>query len=226
MRKQHPSYKKALLLEYLTIGWNVFEGLSSVLVGVLTGSVSLFAYGLESSVEVFASSLVVWELKGTNEAPRAKSPRFLSENASFQVSFIRGLRDHGFRLAENKKREETALKLIGFAYLIVSAYIFIDASTSLLEGHHPDRSFLGIILMIITVIAMGSLGLAKKTVGKKLGSSTVLADARFTLVDAALSGTVLIGLLFNTLFGWWWMDQAMALFLAGVAFREGVKEIF
>lgn len=183
--------KRALLLEYLTITWNIFEGLSSVLVGVLTGSVSLFAYGLESSIEVFASSLVVWELKGID-----------------------------------KNREKTALKLIGLAYLLVSAYIFIDASLSLLQGHHPDRSFLGIILMIISAIIMLSLGLSKKSVGRKLGSQTVLADAKFTLIDAALSTTVLVGLLFNTLFGWWWMDQAMALFLSGVAFREGIKEIF
>ena len=182
--------KKALLLEYLTISWNVFEGLSSILVGVLTGSVSLFAYGLESSIEVFASSLVVWELKGTD-----------------------------------KKREKIALRLIGFAYLVVSVYIFIDASISLLKGHHPDKSFLGIILMIITAIVMILLALAKKSVGEKMGSLTVLADAKFTLIDAALSATVLIGLLFNTLLGWWWMDQAMALFLSGVAFREGIKEI-
>lgn len=184
-------YKKALLLEYLTIGWNVFEGLSSVLVGILVGSVSLFAYGLESSIEVFASSVVVWELRGTDP-----------------------------------KRERLALKMIGFAYLVVSAYIFFDASQSLLAGHHPERSFLGIILMVITAIAMGGLGLFKRDVGNKLGSQTVLADAKFTLIDASLAGTVLVGLIFNTAFGWWWMDQAMALFLSGVAFRKGVKEIF
>lgn len=183
-------YKRALSLEYATIGWNIFEGLSSVVVGILTGSVSLFAYGLESSVEVFSSSVVVWELKGTE-----------------------------------KGREERALKLIGIAYLVVSAYVFFDASKSLLEGHHPERSFLGIILMIITALVMGGLGFSKRSVGKKLASSTVLADAKFTLVDAALATTVLVGLLFNTLFGWWWMDQAMALFLSGVAFREGLREL-
>ncbi len=188
---QSPNFKKALLLEYLTIIWNVFEGISSVLVGIFTGSVSLFAYGLESSIEVFASCLVVWELKGTD-------PR----------------------------REKVALKLIGVAYLLVSVYIFIDASISLLQKHHPDRSFLGIMLMIITVIAMGYLGWSKKKVGEKLGSNTVLADAKFTLIDASLASTVLIGLVLNTLFGWWWTDQAMALFLSGVAFREGIREIF
>ncbi len=186
----NPLFKKALLLEYLTIAWNIFEGISSVLVAVMTGSVSLFAYGLESSVEVFASSVVVWELTGAG-----------------------------------KGREKKALKMIGYAYLVVSAYIFFDASRSLFAGHHAERSFLGVALMAITALIMLSLGIGKRIVGTKLKSSTVLADAKFTLIDAMLSTTVLVGLLFNALFGWWWTDQALALFLAGAAFREGIKEI-
>ena len=186
----NPLFKKALFLEYLTIIWNIFEGISSVVVGVMSGSVSLFAYGLESSIEVFASSVVVWELKGSG-----------------------------------KGREKRALKMIGYAYLVVSAYIFFDASRSLFEGHHSDRSFLGVILMAISALIMLSLGVGKRVVGKKLKSLTVLADAKFTLIDAMLSTTVLVGLLLNALFGWWWTDQALALFLAGAAFREGIKEI-
>lgn len=188
--QQNPNYKKALILEYLTIGWNVFEGVSSVSIGFLTGSVSLFAYGLESSIEVFASSLVVWELKGIG-----------------------------------KNREKIALKFIGLAYLLVSAYIFVHAARNFLVGNHPESTFWGIVLMIVTAVVMVTLGLAKKAVGEKLGSLTVLADAKFTLIDAALSVSVLLGLLFNTLLGWWWTDLAMAMFLSGVAFREGMREI-
>lgn len=161
-----------------------------MILGLIIGSVSLFAYGLESSVEVFASSIVVWELKG-----------------------------------RDKKRERYALKLIGVAYLVVSTYVFVDASRSLFEGTRAVSSSLGVILMAITALVMGGLGISKRIVGGKLGSKTVLADAKFTLIDGALSTTVLFGLLFNILFGWWWMDQAMALFIAGAAFREGVKEI-
>ncbi len=190
VNKQSPFYKKALFLEYLTIGWNVFEGVASMILGFIIGSVSLFAYGLESSVEVFASSVVVWELKSSS-----------------------------------KKRERYALKLIGVAYLVVSTYVFVDASRSLFEGTHAQISSLGIALMAITALVMGGLGIAKRIVGKKLGSKTVLADAKFTLIDGTLSATVLFGLLFNALFGWWWMDQAMALFIAGAAFREGTKEL-
>jgi divalent metal cation (Fe/Co/Zn/Cd) transporter len=184
-------HKKALLYEYITIAWNVFEGIVCVTIGIFSGSVVLIAYGLESSVEVFASSLVVWDLKG-----------------------------------RSKKREKLALKLIGGAYFIVSLYIFIDAAKSLLAGNHPDKSLTGIVFIIATVIMMMILGFSKKTIGTQMKSETVLADAKFTLIDGALAGTVLIGLALNALFGWWWADQAMALFLSGVAFREGLKEFF
>src|SRR5690348_9836458 len=103
----HPLHKRALLLEYLTIAWNIFEGITSVILGLLTGSIALVAYGLESSVEVFSSSVVVWQLKSSHT-----------------------------------KHERIALKLIGYAYLVVSAYIFINAIQSILAEHHPDRSIL------------------------------------------------------------------------------------
>lgn len=187
---QSQLHKRALLLEYLTVTWNVFEGIVCMLIGLTSGSVSLFAYGLESNVEVFSSAVTIWELKETS-----------------------------------KGREKKALRMIGIAYLVVSAYVFIDAAKSLFEGHHPQRTLSGIIFMILTIIAMLSLGLLKRSVGNKIKNAVVLADANFTLIDAALSGTVLIGLIMNALLGWWWIDQALALFLAGAAFREGLKEL-
>jgi divalent metal cation (Fe/Co/Zn/Cd) transporter len=183
-------YKKALWYEYLTIVWNIFEGVICILIGFFTGSVVLVAYGLESGVEVFASSVVVWDLKGIG-----------------------------------KKREKRALKFIGFAYLIVSAYIFIDAAASIVKGDRPEKTLFGIFFIIITVLVMLFLGIRKRSIGRQMKSETVLADAKFTLIDGALAGTVLVGLVLNALFGWWWADQAMALFLSGVAFREGLKEL-
>ncbi len=184
-------FKKAFILEYLTIGWNIFEGISSIVLGIITGSVSLVAYGLESSIEVFSAGVTVWSLKGMN-----------------------------------KEREKLALKMIGVAYLVVSAYIFIDAGQSLFANHHATPSFFAVFFVVFLASAMAVLGILKRNVGLQMKNDVVLADAKFTLIDSALSATVLIGLIFNALFGWWWMDQATALFLSGVAFREGLRELF
>ena len=60
--------RRALRLEYVTIAWNVFEGLAALIAGLIAGSVALVAFGLDSSVEVFASAVVVWELRGIDRA--------------------------------------------------------------------------------------------------------------------------------------------------------------
>jgi divalent metal cation (Fe/Co/Zn/Cd) transporter len=152
--------------------------------------VSLFAYGLESGVEIFASAVVVLQLKN------------------------------------NTVKEQLALKLIGGAYIIVSVYIFSDAAKSLLTHNHSQRSFLGIIILIITICGMLWLGFSKLRIGQKMGSISILADAKFTLIDAILAAIVIFGLLANALLGWWWSDPVMALFLSGVAFHEGMKDLF
>jgi divalent metal cation (Fe/Co/Zn/Cd) transporter len=65
MTKKHNSTNstKVLFLEYITIAWNIVEGLVAVSVGAATGSVALVAFGLESGIEVFSSGVVVWQLK-------------------------------------------------------------------------------------------------------------------------------------------------------------------
>lgn len=188
---KHRLLTKALFFEYLTIAWNVLEGIVCIAIGFLSGSVALLAYGLESGIEVFASSVVVWDLKG-----------------------------------KEKKREKIALKFIGIAYFIVSLYISVEALVSLLSQKHPDTSLPGIIFVILTIGVMVSLGIVKKNIGNKMRSETVLADAKFTLIDGGLAGAVLLGLLLNAIFGWWWADQVMAFFLAVVALKEGIAEFF
>ncbi|MBJ7597947.1 MAG: hypothetical protein JF922_07650, partial [Candidatus Dormibacteraeota bacterium] len=41
------------------------------------------------------------------------------------------------------------------------------------------------------------------------------------LLCAYLAGAVLVGLLGNSLWGWWWLDPVAGLLVAAVAIREG-----
>lgn len=180
--------RRAFLLEYATIAWNLFEGGASVAAGILAGSVALVAFGLDSMVEVFASAVVVWQMHGANE-----------------------------------ERETLALKLIGGAYLAVSLYVLQEAVRSLIAHHRADASPWGIALLCGTVAVMLLLALGKQRTGTRLRSATVLADARFSLIDAALAATVLVGLVLNAFAGWWWADQSLALAIAVLAAREGLE---
>jgi divalent metal cation (Fe/Co/Zn/Cd) transporter len=58
---------RALRLEYLTIGWNAIEAAVAVSAGIAAGSIALVGFGLDSLIEVFAASVVVWQLRGASE---------------------------------------------------------------------------------------------------------------------------------------------------------------
>jgi divalent metal cation (Fe/Co/Zn/Cd) transporter len=53
-----------LWLEYATFGWNIAGTIILLIAAVRTGSAALAGFGLDSAIEIFASIVVVWQLKG------------------------------------------------------------------------------------------------------------------------------------------------------------------
>jgi hypothetical protein len=49
-------------LEYFTVGYNCFEGVVSVVAGLIAGSVSLVGFGLDSLIEVMSGAALLWRL--------------------------------------------------------------------------------------------------------------------------------------------------------------------
>jgi divalent metal cation (Fe/Co/Zn/Cd) transporter len=63
--------RRGLWLEYVTLGWNVV-GTAVVLVAAMqAGSAALTGFGLDSLIEIFASVVVVWQLKGVERGRKA-----------------------------------------------------------------------------------------------------------------------------------------------------------
>lgn len=54
--------RRARLLAWLTIGWNLVEGVVAIGAGIAAGSLALVGFGLDSFVEVFAGGVVLWHL--------------------------------------------------------------------------------------------------------------------------------------------------------------------
>jgi divalent metal cation (Fe/Co/Zn/Cd) transporter len=64
--------RQAQRLEWVTIGWNTGEFGITLALGLAARSLALVAYGLESCVEIFASLIVVWHLRGTGSERRTR----------------------------------------------------------------------------------------------------------------------------------------------------------
>jgi len=56
--------RRGLWLEYATLGWNVIGTVIVLIAAVRAGSAALAGFGLDSAIEIFASVVVVWQLKG------------------------------------------------------------------------------------------------------------------------------------------------------------------
>ena len=119
--------------------------------------------------------------------------------------------------------ERRAQRLVAASYFVLVAYIAIEAMRTLVDGDHPDASWVGIGLAAVTAPTMPLLARAKRSVGRQLGSGATVSEAAQNMICAYLSVALLAGLLLNAVLGWWWADPAAALVIAGVAGREGVE---
>lgn len=78
--------RRGLLLEYITLGWNVVGTVVVVVAAWAAHSVALAGFGLDSLIEIFASVVVVWQLTGTGAQRERQALRFIGL-AFFALAF-------------------------------------------------------------------------------------------------------------------------------------------
>lgn len=187
--------QRGLRLEYLTVGWNIFEGLVAIVAGVLSGSVALVAFGVDSFVEIISGLVLIWRL-------RTEDRGAFDEDALERI-------------------ERRAELLVGVAFMVLAAYVAFESFRTLLAAEAPEASPVGIVLTTVSILLMLWLAKAKRETGEALGSRALIADSRQTRACWYLSAVALAGLALNALLGWWWADPVAALAIAVLLVREG-----
>lgn len=125
----------------------------------------------------------------------------------------------------DESRERLAHKLVGISFLLLALYVAFEAGRSLLRHEEPETSVVGIVLSIISLIVMPLLARAKRRVAAEIDSRALYADSRQTDICAYLSAILLVGLLLNALFGWWWADPVAALCMLPLILRAGMEAL-
>jgi divalent metal cation (Fe/Co/Zn/Cd) transporter len=126
-----------------------------------------------------------------------------------------------FSGSDPQARERTALKVIAVSFFALAAYVTFESWLSLLQGERAEHSTVGIVLAAVSLLVMPGLSYAQRRAGRELGSASAVADSKQTLLCTYLSAVLLVGLVVNSLFGWWWADALAALVIAAVAVKEG-----
>jgi len=60
--------RRGMMLEWITLAWNVVGVVVLAITAYLAASVALVGFGLDSLIEIGASTVVLWELSGTGQA--------------------------------------------------------------------------------------------------------------------------------------------------------------
>jgi divalent metal cation (Fe/Co/Zn/Cd) transporter len=188
-------HKKALNLSYFTVGYNIIEGIVSILAASLSGSVALLGFGLDSFVESFSGFIMIWRFK-------KKRPS-----------------------QEEEKIEKRAVRLVGYTFFILAFYVAFESIKKLYQFEAPNPSILGIIIATLSLIIMPILSHMKYQTGKSLKSRSLIADSKETLACATLSIALLIGLGLNYFLGLWQADPIIGLVIAAFLIKEGYESL-
>jgi divalent metal cation (Fe/Co/Zn/Cd) transporter len=185
--------RRLRLLNRLTIGWNLAEGVIAVVAGAVAGSVSLVGFGLDSGIEVSAAVILAWRL--------AKESRL------------------GCMAGSDRR----ATRLIAVSFAVLAAYVGVASIRDLIVVRPPHSSLVGIVLAAVSLAVMPPLTRAKRRLAPVLGSQAAASEANQTSLCALLSAVLIIGLGLNAALGWWWADPMAGLVIAGLAGVEAVR---
>ena len=117
--------------------------------------------------------------------------------------------------------EGRAQKAVAISFWLLAPYVAVESIRNLLTREMPQITLLGIGLTISSLLLMPALGVAKQRLGDRLSSRATAGEGAQNLLCAYLAGAVLVGLVGNSLWGWWWLDPVAGLLVAAMAIKEG-----
>ncbi|HEV3234826.1 MAG TPA: cation transporter [Candidatus Dormibacteraeota bacterium] len=177
------AYQQARLAQVLTVAWMVIEGVVAIGAGILASSVALTAFGFDSVIEIFSATVVLRQLVRSRTEPSD----------------------------ELRQGERRASRLVGIGLYGVAVYIVLSSAYTLLRGIHPDPSPLGLTLAVASLVIMPVLWRWRLALSRRIHSAALRADAACSAVCLYMAATLLVGLVLNRLFGWWWADPVAGL---------------
>ncbi len=195
--KEQVLYKRAYWLSLFTIFYNIIEGVVSMALGYADETLSLFGFGADSFIEVLSGIGIAIMITRIRQNPDSPKSRF----------------------------EITALKITGSAFYLLSAGLLAGIILNIIYKHKPETTIWGIVISLISIAVMIWLMNAKKSIGKKLHSEPIIADANCTRVCVYMSVVLLVSSLVYEFTGFAYADAIGAAGLIYFSISEG-REAF
>jgi cation diffusion facilitator family transporter len=180
--------RKIKIASWVGIGGNALLAVFKIVAGYLSGSLSVVADGIDSGGDVLVSFLTLYTAYLLTKPPNLKFP-------------------YGYG-----KAEPNATILLSFLIFFAGAQLVISSIRRLIEGSVSELpTKLAIIAIVFSIVSKILLALYQNYMGKKTGSSMLLAYSRNMQGDVVISGSVLIGLILTHYFRQPVLDTVVAL---------------
>ncbi len=189
--------KRALLLTYITLGWMTIEGAAALLLGWVSKSLLLEAFGIDSLIELFSGGVLLWRLR---------------------------VEASGAATAEHVEAVEyRAAKWVGYSLYALVLYVLFNSGYGLFIAKRitdTHESVWGILIGVVAKLGMPILAAYKLKVAARLNSRALRADAVESITCGYLSIVLIVGLAATRVLGWWWLDSVAALALIPFIIKE------
>jgi len=185
--------REAFWLEWATAIWMVIEAAVAIAAGIIAGSISLLAFGIDSVIELVSAGVLMWRL-----TVELRYGQAFSESA-----------------------ERRAARIGGGLLFALAAYVILSAAWSFWTRHGQEFSALGLGVTVAAIPIMYVLSKRKLKIAEQLASRAMRADAIESITCGSLSLIVVIGLLAQFLTGFWWVDAVTSLGIVWFLVKEG-----
>ena len=185
-------YGKAYMLSLSTIFFNILEGIVSLMMGIKSETLTLSGFGIDSFIEIISAAGIA-----------VMTRNILNNNENHRSSF-----------------EKNALKITGASFYLLSAGLLAGIIVSIAGHYKPETTVPGIIISLVSIVAMTWLLTAKRRTGRRLGSEPVMTDANCTLICIYMSLVLLLSSIIYEITGFVYSDSIGAAGLIYFSLRE------
>lgn len=186
-------YRTAFCFAIITIVYNTLEGIISTYLGYKDESLALFGFGVDRFAKALSGLGIVYMIRRLKRKPNSKQGNF----------------------------ERTIIKITGISFYILAIGLIITSLYNILTKHMPHSTFWGVLISAVSILMMWVFMIGKGTIGEKLNSDAIIADAECTQVCIYMSLVLLISSGIYEVFHIEYIDSLGALALAYFAYMEG-----
>lgn len=183
----------------LSIVSNLLMVIIKLIIGLMTGLISVVAEALHSANDLLASLVAYFGVRGSLKPPDKDHPY-----------------GHG-------KIEMVTGWIENILILLVGAGIIYEGVRKLVKGTEPEMVEVGIVVMILSGVVNWFISVFLIKKGKELRSVGIEVDGEHLRADVITSLGIAVALIVMKLTGWKWLDPAGAIFVGiwvlGIFFR-------